>query len=390
MKFIPYGHQCIDKKDIKEVVKVLKSDWITQGPKIREFENALCKYTGAKYAVAVSSGTAALHIACLAAGIRKGDEVITSPITFVASANCILYSGGKPVFADVQEDTINIDPEEIRKKINKKTKAIIPVHFAGHPCDLKEINELAQKDKLIIIEDAAHALGAEYGNSKIGSCKYSDMTILSFHPVKHITTGEGGAILTNRKDLYGKLLMLRNHGITKEKSKLVIRDSKSIGEWYYEMQNLGFNYRLTDMQSALGISQLKKLDRFIKRRREIVELYNREFADSPYLFVPLERENVTSSYHLYTIKLKKGFVSRRKKIFSKLRENGIGAQVHYIPVYLQPYYQNLGYKKGLCPNAEEFYSAEITLPIFPLMKDYDVYRIVKTVDKIFDEYKYYK
>ncbi|RLJ01480.1 MAG: UDP-4-amino-4,6-dideoxy-N-acetyl-beta-L-altrosamine transaminase, partial [Candidatus Aenigmatarchaeota archaeon] len=235
-KYIPYGHQWINNDDIKEMIKVLKSEWITQGPKVKEFEEALCEYTGAKYAVAVSSGTAGLHIACLAAGIKEGDEVITSPITFVASANCILYCGGTPVFVDVQEDTINIDPEEIEKKITKKTKAIIPVHFAGHPCDLEEIHSIAKKYGLIIIEDACHALGAEYKGSKIGSCKYSNMTIFSFHPVKSITTGEGGAVLTNNKKLYKKLLMLRNHGITKERKSFIYEYE---GPWYYETQFLG-------------------------------------------------------------------------------------------------------------------------------------------------------
>lgn len=380
MKTIPYGHQWIDEEDIKEVVRVLKSDWITQGPKVKEFEEALCKYTGAKYAVAVSSGTAALHIACLAAGIKHGDEVITSPITFVASANCILYCGGKPVFADIQEDTVNIDPEEIKKKANKRTKAIIPVHFAGHPCDLEEIQQIAKKYDLLIIEDATHALGAEYKGSKIGSCKYSDMTIFSFHPVKSITTGEGGAVLTNRRDLYEKLLIFRNHGITKDRKKFLNPDSLILNSdsWYYEMQELGFNYRITDFQCALGISQLKKIDKFLKRRREIVQKYNELFKDIEEITTPTEKPEVKSAWHLYVIRIKK---LNRKKIFQSLCKQNIGVQVHYIPVYWQPYYRKLGYKKGLCPIAEEYYKEAITLPLFPGMKEDDICKVISKVIK---------
>jgi len=265
-KTIPYGHQWIDNKDIKEVIKVLRSDWITQGPKVDEFEKAVAKYCGVRYAVAVSSGTAALHAAYAVAGIGPGDEVITTPLTFAAATNGIVYCGGKPVFADIQEDTLNIDPKEIEKKITKKTKAIAPVDFAGHPSDYDEILKIAKKYKLLIIEDAAHALGSEYKGKKIGS--FADMTILSFHPVKAITTGEGGMILTNNKDFYEKLKIFRHHGIVKKPEE---------GGWYYEIENPGYNYRLTDFQCALGLSQLKKIDKFIKRRREIVEKYNYAF-----------------------------------------------------------------------------------------------------------------
>jgi len=364
---IPYGRQFIDDEDIQEVIKTLKSDFITQGPKIKEFESALCEYTEAKYAVAVSNGTAALHISCLAAGIRHNHEVITSPITFVASANCILYCGGKPVFADVQEDTINIDPEEIERKITRNTKAVIPVHFAGHPCDLEEIYAIAKKNNLIVIEDACHALGAEYKGSKIGSCKYSDLTVFSFHPVKSITTGEGGAVLTNNKKLYEKLLMLRNHGITKDPTKFTINHQLSTindyGSWYYEMQELGFNYRLTDFQCGLGLIQLKKLDKFIQRRREIVEIYNKELSKIDEIILPKERPYVKSSWHIYYIRLKN--FQKRKKVFERLRKKGIGVQVHYIPVHLQPYYRNnFGYKEGDYPKAENYYNSTITLPLF--------------------------
>jgi len=387
MKYIPYGRQRIERDDIKEVARVLESDWITQGPKIKEFEDALCRYTGAKYAVAVSSGTAALHIACLAASIEGKDEVITSPITFVASANCILYSGGRPVFADVQEGTVNIDPKEIEKRINKKTKAIIPVHFAGHPADLREIHAIAKKHNLLIIEDAAHALGAEYRGSKIGSCKYSDITIFSFHPVKSITTGEGGAVMTNRKDLYEKLLMLRNHGITKENSKFKIQNSKLKEPWYCEMQLLGFNYRITDFQCALGISQLKKLNKFIKRRREIVRIYNKALSKIEQIELPVEREYVKSAWHLYPIKLmaKSNVEAKRKKIFNVLRVNGIGVQVHYMPVYRHPYYQKMGYKHSACRTAEEFYAGEISLPVYPSMTDSDVEFTIERVLKVCKE-----
>ena len=374
MKLIPHGHQCVDKNDIKEVVKVLKSDWITQGPKVKEFEDALCKYTGAEYTVAVSSGTAALHLSCLAAGISNGDEVITSPITFVASANCILYCGGKPVFADVQENTGNIDPLKIKKNITKKTKAIIPVHLAGHPCDLEEIHEIAKENNLIVIEDASHALGAEYKRSKIGSCKYSAVTTLSFHPVKHMTTGEGGAILTNRKDIYEKLLILRNHGITKDSIKFQRND----GPWYYEMQELGFNYRITDFQCALGISQLKKIEKFLGIRREIVNIYNKELSEISKIVLPIEKSYIKSSWHIYCMRVKGK--EERKNMFDELRSKNIGVQVHYIPVYRQAYYQkHFKYDKNDFPKAEKYYNTEITLPIHPSLTKKDLYYVINNI-----------
>lgn len=378
MKFIPYGHQYIDKNDIAEVVKVLKSDLITQGPRIEKFESALCKYTGAKYAVVVSNGTAALHIACLAVGIEPGDEVITSPITFVASANCVLYCGGIPVFSDVQEDTFNISPEEIKKKINQKTKAIIPVHLAGHPCDMEEIYRIARKSDLIIIEDASQALGSLYKGSETGSCRYSDITTLSFHPIKHITTGEGGAVLTNRKDLYEKLLLLRNHGITKDSTKL----QKQEGPWYYEQQMLGFNYRITDFQCALGLSQLRKIDDFIDKRRKIVDFYNNELLKIKEIKLPLEKEYVKSSWHIYCLRVKN--TKDRIDLFEKLRSSGLGVQVHYIPVHLQPYYKKvLRYKKNDFPIAEKYYESEITLPIYPKLSKKELKYIVSKVKEFF-------
>jgi len=383
-KLLPYGHQWIDEEDIKTVIEVLRSDWITQGPKVAEFEKEFAKYVEARYAVAVNSGTAALHAACFAAQIEKGDEVITTPITFAASANCVLYQGGTPVFADIKEDTLNIDPEEIKKKINQKTKALIPVDFTGLPVDLKEIQEIAQKYNLIIIEDASHALGATYKGNKIGSI--SDMTIFSFHPVKHITTGEGGMITTNNKEYYERLKLFRTHGITKDKDKLLKYD----GPWYYEMQELGYNYRLTDFQCALGLSQLKKIDRIIQQRREIVKKYNCEFKDMPEVKIP-EVNPVDSkpAWHIYMIqlnleKLKVG----RREIFEALRAENLGVNVHYIPIHLQPYYQKrFGYHKEDFPEAENYYSRVITLPIFPKMSNKDIDDVVMAAKKVIDYYK---
>lgn len=377
MELIPYGRHYIDAADRKAVEHILRSSWITQGPKIKEFEDALCERTGARYAVAVSSGTAALHIACLAAGIRQGDEVLTSPITFAASANSILYCAGKPVFVDVQSDTGNMDIEKIERKITSRTKAIIPVHFAGHPCDMEKIARIAKKHGLVIIEDAAHALGAKYKRSKIGDCLYSHMAIFSFHPVKSITTGEGGAVLTNSFVLYKKLSALRSHGIVKDKRAFTCRDLSDKGAWYYEMQELGFNYRITDVQCALGVSQLKKLNLFLKRRREISDIYNKRLSGFDEIELPTEKSYVSSSWHLYCIRVKEP--SRRKIVFERLRKAGIGVQVHYIPVYLHPFYQKLGYKKSLCKNAEEFYRQEISIPIYASMSSKEAEYVIKNV-----------
>jgi len=383
MKTIPYGRQYVGKADISETIKVLESNWLTQGPKIGEFENALKKYCGAKYAIAVSSGTAALHIACLAAGLSKNDEAITSPITFVATSNAIVYTGATPVFADIDPCTNNIDPIRIAEKITSRTAAILPVHFAGLPCDMGKIHKIAKRNKLIVIEDACHALGAQYRyNNKwvrIGSCAHSDMTVFSFHPVKLITTGEGGAVLTNCKEIYEKLMMLRSHGITKDKNRFVDKRNKACG-WYYEMQELGFNYRITDFQCALGISQLKRLDKFLSRRSEIAHMYSKELDKFPGIILPAEGDGVISSWHLYPVRIH-GMC--RKEAFDYLRSKGIGVQVHYIPVYLQPYFSNLGYKKGICPLAEEFYITEISLPIYPLLKDREIKFIISVFKSMF-------
>mgnify|MGYP001309893223 CR=1 FL=1 len=382
---IPYGRQTIDETDIDEVVKALKGAWITQGPSIEKFERHLAEYCGCKYAVAVSSGTGALHLACLAAGLRRGDEAITTPITFVGTANAIIYTGAKPVFADIDYNTVNINTNQIKKKIGKKTKAILPVHFAGLPCDMQEIASIAKKSRLIIIEDACHALGSEYKHGskwvKVGSCMHSDMAVFSFHPVKSITTGEGGAVLTNRRDLYKKLLMLRHHGITKNSSQFPTRNSHSKEPWYYEMLDLGFNYRITDFQSALGISQLRKLDKFVERRREIVSIYSKELSGDDKLIVSEKPSHVKSSCHIYYIRIKD--ISNRKKIFNKLLKAGIGVQVHYIPVHLQPYYkENFKCREGSNPYAEQYYRETITLPLFPDMTDTEVKRVIKVLKKI--------
>ena len=378
MKEIPYGHQWIDNKDIKEVIKVLKGDWITQGQMVEEFEKKIAQYCGVKYAVAVSTGTAALQAAYVVAGIRRGDEVITSPLSFVAAANMLVHCGAKPIFVDVQEDTLNINPREIEKKITKKTKAIVPADFAGHPCDLCEIKKIAKKYKLLIIEDAAHSLGAEYKGKKTGGL--SDLTIFSFHPVKLITTGEGGMVLTNRKDFYEKLKILRHHGAIRKSEK---------GPWYYEIESPGYNFRLTDFQCALGLSQFKKINRFIKRRREIVSEYNKAFKNIKEIITPGERNYVKSAYHIYVIQLVLDRLKgNRKKIFKELRKQGIGVQVHYLPIHLHPFYKKkFGYKKGDFPIAERYYKRTITLPLFPKMTDREVAQVIKIVKKTIDYYR---
>jgi UDP-4-amino-4,6-dideoxy-N-acetyl-beta-L-altrosamine transaminase len=384
MKSIPYGHQCIDKDDIQAVLEVLRSDFLTQGPKVREFEEALAEYCGAKYAVSFSSGTAALHGAYFAADIGDDDEVITSPITFLATANAALFLGSRPVFVDIEPDTGNIDAELVELVITSKTKAIVPVHFAGHPAELERIAEVAREHNLLVIEDACHALGAKYQGTIMGDCKYSDMTVFSFHPVKSITTGEGGAVLTNNKEYYEKLVMFGHHGITKDKSVFVNKgEDASQCQWYYEMQHLGYNYRLTDIQCALGISQLKKLDTFVLKRRQIVDAYSRAFKGNPFFDLPVERSGVESAWHLYAIRLKDAYKHMKPKIFGGLRLRQIGVQVHYIPVHFQPYYQQLGYSRDLCPNAKDFYERQISIPIYPTMSDEDVGYVISSLLDMF-------
>jgi perosamine synthetase len=352
-EFIPYGRQCIDEEDIQAVVDVLRSPFLTTGPKIAEFENTVADYVGAKYAVAFSNGTAALHGACYAAGIDEGDEVITSPITFAASANCVRYMNGTVVFADIDEKTYNIDVNEIEKKISPKTKAIIPVDFTGQPADMDPIMELAKKHNLIVIEDGAHSLGAMYKGRKVGTL--ADMTMFSFHPVKPVTTAEGGVIVTDNEKYYKKMLRFRSHGIEQTEY------AKEQGDWYYEMTDLGYNYRMTDLQAALGISQMKKLDTFIAKRRELAALYNELLANIEGFTLPYQLPNTESGWHLYSVQLPEHV--DRKKIFEHMREANVGVHVHYIPVYWHPYYTQLGYQKGLCPKAEKWYEQVLTLPL---------------------------
>lgn len=359
--YIPYGRQSVDEEDIQTVVDVLRSDYLTTGPAIPAFEKKVADYVGAKYAVAVNSGTSALHIACLAAGIQEGDEVITTPITFAASSNCVLYCGGKPVFADIQPDTYNIDPAEIEKKITDKTRAIIPVHYTGQPCDMEKITAIAKKHDLLVIEDAAHALGASYQGKRIG--QISDMTCFSFHPVKPITTGEGGMVVTNDEKLYQRLLLFRSHGITREEELMTaLEPGQERGGWYYQQVELGYNYRITDIACALGSSQMDKLDGFLAVRREIARRYDEAFADVSGLQIPLQQAGCESGWHLYMIQV---LEKSRREVFDQLRAKGIGVNVHYIPVYQHPYYQRNGYQDCFCENAEKFYNRAISLPIFP-------------------------
>lgn len=360
MHYIPYGRQSINEDDIKAVEEVLKSDFLTTGPKIAEFERKFADYVGAKYAVAVSNGTAALHIACMAAGIGEGDEVITTPITFAASANCALYCGATPVFADIDPVTYNISPESVESHVTERTKAIIPVHYTGQACDMDAIHKIADRYNLIVIEDAAHAVGAEYKGKKIGSL--SDMTEFSFHPVKHITCGEGGIVTTNREDLYEKLKLFRTHGITREEKFL----HKVDGPWYYEQIDLGYNYRITDIQAALGISQLGRIDKFLEKRKKIAAKYDEAFKNFDGIEIPKQAEYSNSAYHLYVIKVDK---SIRKALFEYLRANNIGVNVHYIPVYTFPYYREHGYENVKCENAEKLYESIISIPIYYDLSD---------------------
>ena len=368
MKKIPYSHQWIDNKDIKEVVKVLKSDWLTQGPKVEEFEKAIAKYCNAKYGVAFSSGTSALYAAYKTAGIKEGDEVVTTPLTFVATSNMISVLGAKPVFVDVEQDTLNINPELIERLITSRTKAIATVDFAGVSCDYDKILKIAKENKLLLVEDACHALGTEYKGRKLGS--FADIAIVTFHPVKHITTGEGGVALTNNKNFYEKLKIVRNHGIIKKPEK---------GGWYYEVKEPSFNFRITDIQCALGISQLKKIDRFLKRRREIIAKYNKAFKDVKEIILPTEKNYLKTARYIYPIQVKK---QNRKKVFGNLQEQGIGIQIHYMPLHLHPFYKKrFEYKKGDFPIAEEYYERAITIPLFPKMTNREVDYVIKSVKK---------
>lgn len=380
--YLSYGRQCIDDDDIESVVKTLRGDYLTTGPSVSEFEKRIAAYVGSKYAVAVSNGTAALHCACYAAGIKAGDEVLVPAITFAASSNCVLYCGGKPVFVDINPDTYNIDISKIEEKITEKTKAIIPVHFAGQPVDMDKILEIAEKYNLIVIGDGAHALGAEYKNEKVGL--KADMTEFSFHPVKPITTGEGGIVVTDSEEYYKKLLLFRSHGVTRNIDMM----QNNQGPWYYEQIDLGYNYRITDLQCSLGLSQLNKLDRFVNKRREIAEIYNKEFKELQEINIPKQESFSNSGWHIYVITLNLDKLSvGRKEIFEALQKENIGVNVHYLPVYLHPYYKKLGYKQGECPVAEDVYNRMITIPLFPAMSNEDIKSVVYAVKKVIAYYR---
>ena len=366
MNMIPYGRQDISAEDLKAVQDVLLSDYLTQGPKINEFENELVAFTGAKFAIAMNSATSALHIGCLALGVGPGDTVWTSPITFVASANCALYCGAEVDFVDIDSETYNMCPQKLEAKLkiaksqNKLPKVVIPVHLSGQSCDMQAIHKLSIEYGFKIIEDASHAVGGKYQNEPVGNCKYSDITIFSFHPVKIVTTAEGGAALCNNEEIKNRLHLLRSHGITRDENMMA---HKSHGPWYYEQIELGFNYRMTDVHAALGISQIKRLKDFVTRRHEIANKYFKTLADLP-IVLPFQDPNTYSAYHLFIIRLKKECKKTHLSVFNELRANGIGVNLHYIPVYFQPYYEKLGFEKGYCPNAEEYYSTAISIPMY--------------------------
>ena len=385
-RFLPYGRQSLDDADIQAVVEVLKSDWLTTGPKIAEFEERFAAWVGARHAVSYSSGTAALHGAAFAAGLGPGDEAITTPMTFCATANCILYQGATPVFADVSPDTLNLDPKEVSKRVSARTKAIIAVDYAGHPAALDELGQLAkaqapQGQSPLLIEDACHALGAEYRGKRVGGI--ADMTVFSFHPVKHLTTGEGGMVSTNDARLAETLRRFRNHGISSE-----ARQRQEAGQWFYEMVLLGFNYRLTDIACALGLSQLGKLDANLARRREIAAQYTSAFRNLSAILVPAVRDDVHPAWHLYPIRLNLGTLSAgRGQIFRALRAENIGVNVHYIPVHQHPYYRGRSKSKESYPVAEDAYERLISLPMFHSMTAQDVQDVIHAVTKIVDHYR---
>lgn len=381
-KKIAYGHQYIDEADIQAVVEVLKSDFLTCGPKIGELERKLCQITGAKYAVVCSNGTAALHMACQAAGIKEGDEVITTPITFAASANCVRYCGGTPVFADINEETYNIEPAEVEKLTNEKTKAVVAVDFTGQSVELDRLLTHCRARKLVLIEDGAHVIGTRYKGKCNGSI--ADMTTLSFHPVKTVTGGEGGAVLTNSEEYYKRLLLYRAHGITRDPEQM---EHEPDGPWYYEQITLGMNYRMTDMQAALIISQLDKLPVFSARRKEIVKTYNEAFSGLPQIIVQKEIPESDTTRHLYILRLNLSKLRiDRRQFFEALNAENICCNVHYIPTYYFPYYERLGYHKGLCPKAEKLYQEIISLPLYYAMTDQDVQDVIGAVTKIAEYY----
>lgn len=378
-----YGRQFIDDEDVEAVVSTLKSPALTCGPKIAQLEEKLCEITGAKYAVAISNGTAALHVAAMAAGIGEGDEVIVSSITFAASANCVRYCGATPVFADIRPDTYNIDPENIRRLITPRTKAVVAVDFSGQAVELDEIRRICKEYNLLLIEDAAHAIGTRYKGQPVGSI--ADMTCFSFHPVKTVTSGEGGAITTNDEELYRKLVLYRAHGITRDREQM---QHPTDAKWYYEQIDLGYNYRMTDIQAALLISQLKKLPAFSARRKEIVKKYDEAFADMPQIRIQREIAESDTTRHLYILRLNTALLNcDRQQFFDALYAENVCPQVHYIPVYWHPYYEKMGYEKGLCPNAESYYNESMSIPLYYAMTDEDVDDVIRAVKKLVDYFK---
>ena len=379
-RFIPYARQSLDEDDVAAVVEVLKGDWLTQGPKVAEFEDAVARRAGAKHGVAVATGTAALHCACHAAGIGPGDEVITSPMTFAASGNCALYLGASVRFADIRPDTRCLDPAKVEAAITERTKALIPVDYAGQPHDADEINAIAQRLGLVVIADAAQSLGATYKGRPVGSL--ADMTVFSFHAVKQVATGEGGMVMTDDEGAARTMRLFRSHGITREAAMMTLPDQAAEpAGWYYEMQSLGYNYRLTDIQCALGLAQLNKLDRFLERRRWIARRYSTAFAASPHLIVPHQEADRESAWHLYMLRLRvEGMEKTRRQVFDELRRKGIGVHVHFIPLHLQPYYRDrFGYRPGDFPEAEAYYDSALTVPLFPAMTDGECDRVIEAV-----------
>jgi UDP-4-amino-4,6-dideoxy-N-acetyl-beta-L-altrosamine transaminase len=379
MRSIPYGRQTISDADVCEVAAVLRSDWLTQGPMVPRFEDAMSQYCGARHAVAVCNATAALHLACRALGLGPGDSLWTSPNTFVASANCALYCGARVDFVDIEPLTYNMSASALAEKLQAAArrgclpKIVVAVHFSGQPCDMAALYELAKQYGFNLVEDASHAVGADYGGTKVGSCVYSDVTVFSFHPVKIITTGEGGMALSNRQEIHSKLVLLRNHGITRES---VMMEKECEGAWYYQQVDLGYNYRMTDIQAALGRSQLQRVDNFVARRRRLAERYNQAFRGLP-LDTPWQAPGRSSAWHLYAIRLKSA--KGRGEIFNRLHERGIQVNVHYIPVHLQPYYRWMGFKPGDFPNAEAYYENAISLPLFYGLSDADQDSVIEAV-----------
>lgn len=382
---IPYGRQDINEEDIQSVVEVLRSDWLTQGPAVERFEQEVARYCGAKYAVAVSSATAALHVACLAAGLKPGDALWTSPNTFVASANCGLYCGAQPDFVDIDPRTYNLSVDALEEKLawaekqGRLPKIVIPVHFAGQSCDMEAIAGLGKRHGFTVIEDASHAIGGRYRDARVGSCAFSDMTVFSFHPVKIITTGEGGMVLTNRQDLYEKLARLRSHGITRDPRFM---EGESDGPWYYQQVELGFNYRITDIQAGLGASQMRRLDKFVERRRNLVERYDSLLARLP-LMLPWQHPDAYSSFHLYVVRLRLDAIGKtHRQVFEGLRQEGVGVNLHYIPVHTQPYYRRLGFKPGDFPQAEQYYREAISLPLYAGLSDSEQDSVVRALAEV--------